>query len=361
MPEMDGVEAVKAIRACEHEQGNEKETKEIPIIALTANALRGMKEFYLEHGFQDYLSKPISPKSLDDVITRWIPPHLQAPLQPHMPVYPESIELKVIKSVAIEMETQRLDILKHYCLSFAGRVPADYQEEIDTEYYEKFNTLIESFDFTNMPSRYSEAAGEQAAILKKAAKLRDAEKIREVLPAFYETLLKQRETGEPNQTLEKTLPRLKKAILDRKNEEAEAIIGELGTMTLGSSEREIYFQLYDLLLAGEARKAGIYSYINKNTGKEHLFYTIRSTMKGFGIYPGAGETSPFTAQFTEKEIAVIRLVCKGKSRRDMVKELGISEVMLKPIITSILDKTGFDSIMKFAIYAVSRGLIIPDW
>ena len=64
---------------------------------------------------------------------------------------------------------------------------------------------------------------------------------------------------------------------------------------------------------------------------------------------------------TEKEIAVIRLVCQGKSRSEMSKELGISESMIKPIITSILDKTGFDSIMKFAVYAVGRGLIVPDW
>jgi len=44
----------------------------------------------------------------------------------------------------------------------------------------------------------------------------------------------------------------------------------------------------------------------------------------------------------------------------MIDELNISESMLKPIITSILDKTGFDSIAKFAIYAVGRGLIVPD-
>ena len=46
--------------------------QQIPIIALTANALRGMRELYLEKGFQDYLSKPISPEALDEIITKYL-------------------------------------------------------------------------------------------------------------------------------------------------------------------------------------------------------------------------------------------------------------------------------------------------
>ena len=67
--------------------------------------------------------------------------------------------------------------------------------------------------------------------------------------------------------------------------------------------------LPDITFIDEARKAGAHSFITKNSGNEHLFYTIRSTMQGRGIYPGPEESSPFAAQFTEKEIAVIRLVC----------------------------------------------------
>ncbi|MCL2008246.1 MAG: response regulator transcription factor [Treponema sp.] len=122
----------------------------------------------------------------------------------------------------------------------------------------------------------------------------------------------------------------------------------------------IMTSLPEITFIDEARKAGAHSYIYKSSGSEHLFYVIRSTMKGIGIYPGPGEYTSFASQFTEKEIAVIRLVCQGKTRSDMITELGISESMLKPIITSILDKTGFDSIAKFAIYAVGRGLIVSD-
>ena len=122
----------------------------------------------------------------------------------------------------------------------------------------------------------------------------------------------------------------------------------------------IMTSLPEITFVDEAKKAGVHSYIYKNAGNEHLFYVIRSTMKGHGIYPGPETRPPFAEQFTEKEIAVVRMVCQGKSRSEMIKELDISESTIKPIITSILDKTGFDSISKFAVYAVGRGLIVPD-
>jgi DNA-binding NarL/FixJ family response regulator len=116
----------------------------------------------------------------------------------------------------------------------------------------------------------------------------------------------------------------------------------------------------EITFIDEARKAGAHSYVFKNSGYEHLFYVIRSTMQGNGIYPGPENQLPFSAQFNDKELAVIRLVCKGKSRTEIVAELGMSEAVVKRIISIILEKTEFDNIMKFAIYAVSRGLIVPD-
>jgi CheY-like chemotaxis protein len=88
MPGMDGIEATALIRAWEKEQQNpaapalsfgEDETqkvfpKGIPIIALTANAIVGMKDMFLEKGFNDYISKPIEIAKLDDIVGKWIPP-----------------------------------------------------------------------------------------------------------------------------------------------------------------------------------------------------------------------------------------------------------------------------------------------
>jgi two-component system sensor histidine kinase/response regulator len=65
MPEMDGMEATTAIRMLEKSSG-----KHIPILAMTANAMRGDKERYLASGMDGYISKPIHPDGLFAEIKR---------------------------------------------------------------------------------------------------------------------------------------------------------------------------------------------------------------------------------------------------------------------------------------------------
>jgi len=75
MPEMNGVETTAIIRTWEKEQQKieGKPRKQIPIIALTANAVVGMREMFIENGFNDFLSKPIDISKLDEILNRWIP------------------------------------------------------------------------------------------------------------------------------------------------------------------------------------------------------------------------------------------------------------------------------------------------
>jgi CheY-like chemotaxis protein len=67
MPGMDGVEATKRIRFLETEYA-----KNIPIIALTANAVAGSEQMFLANGFSAFLAKPFNVMNLDTVIQRWI-------------------------------------------------------------------------------------------------------------------------------------------------------------------------------------------------------------------------------------------------------------------------------------------------
>ncbi|MDR1607264.1 MAG: response regulator [Deltaproteobacteria bacterium] len=67
MPIMDGVETLKNIRSLEN--GRDK----APAIALTANAVRGAREFLLSQGFDDYISKPINTDELVSILDKWIP------------------------------------------------------------------------------------------------------------------------------------------------------------------------------------------------------------------------------------------------------------------------------------------------
>ncbi len=71
MPLMDGVQTLHAIRELE---GNP--SKDIPVIALTANAVIGARDFYLEAGFQDYLTKPIEPEKFEDILLKYLPKEL---------------------------------------------------------------------------------------------------------------------------------------------------------------------------------------------------------------------------------------------------------------------------------------------
>ncbi|MCL1941269.1 MAG: response regulator, partial [Synergistaceae bacterium] len=70
MPEMDGIEATSRIRNLDD---GEPYYKNVPIIALTANAVFGTKEMFLKSGFNDFLSKPIDTIKLNTVLEKWIP------------------------------------------------------------------------------------------------------------------------------------------------------------------------------------------------------------------------------------------------------------------------------------------------
>ena len=73
MPNMDGMEATKEIRKWET-HNSQLTTCHLPIVALTANAMKGDKEKYLEAGMDDYLSKPFKKEDIQKVISKWARP-----------------------------------------------------------------------------------------------------------------------------------------------------------------------------------------------------------------------------------------------------------------------------------------------
>lgn len=244
MPGMDGVETAAAIK---------NNLRHLPIIAMTANEMPGMREFFLEHGFDDYLSKPISPQLLDEVIVKWIGKKIK---NEELGVRNKN---KISNSTIVTaMEEHRLDMLNHYRMSFAS----GKTDNADEKYFKRFIALIESIDTSDAaPGVQAEnfLAG-QAAVLIKAGRCGDVQKIRETLPVFYkllQDLLQKRleQERDPEGNIQVILQKLKKAILAKETETVEAVMGELGALSLKSFERELYFLLCDFLLTEETERA----------------------------------------------------------------------------------------------------------
>jgi signal transduction histidine kinase/FixJ family two-component response regulator/HPt (histidine-containing phosphotransfer) domain-containing protein len=68
MPGMDGIEATRAIRAL-----GTGYARRVPVVALTANAVAGNMELFLQNGINDFLAKPIDVQKLNGILEKWIP------------------------------------------------------------------------------------------------------------------------------------------------------------------------------------------------------------------------------------------------------------------------------------------------
>jgi len=130
MPEMDGIETVKLIRQWEKEEKKEEERR-LRIIALTANAVTGMKEMFLNEGFDDFISKPIETLRLREILKNWLPKEMQIEKNDDIIINDEKEEkveqAGIFKNAAIDgidlMKGQEtfpnnkyLDVLRAWCM-----------------------------------------------------------------------------------------------------------------------------------------------------------------------------------------------------------------------------------------------------
>ncbi len=119
MPDMDGVEAAEIIRRDCGENGA------APVmVALTANAMEGNREYFLEHGFQDFIAKPLDRSELNQLLLRWIPEKYRKEEdieEESKPLDPEAFQIDgVDMNVAMQYysgdEEGFIDLLELYCI-----------------------------------------------------------------------------------------------------------------------------------------------------------------------------------------------------------------------------------------------------
>lgn len=131
MPEMDGVETLWMLKKTQ-----DNKSKDAPVIALTANAVVGAREQYLEWGFTDYLSKPVQGSALEKCLIEYLPPE----------------KVHIITATEIEEEKERKRIEEENKVfdtstgSPEGAFEDNFQSAVD-EKPEKKLSLIDRLDF----------------------------------------------------------------------------------------------------------------------------------------------------------------------------------------------------------------------
>jgi CheY-like chemotaxis protein len=194
MPEMDGMEATHAIRNM-----NDERCRTMPIIALTANAVSGMKEMFLENGFNDFLSKPIDTSKLDAVLKKWIPADkcLNAPEDgENVPESAKLEEMALPKIAGVDMaaalariggsQSRYLALLEIFCRDAEAGF-ALLRKEPDDASLCSITTLVHALK-SALANIGADNLSQTAALLEKAGRTADLSMLRDKLPLFREEL-----------------------------------------------------------------------------------------------------------------------------------------------------------------------------
>lgn len=118
MPGMDGIEAAEIIRRDCGENGT------APVmVALTANAMEGMREHFLSCGFQDFITKPLDRRELNQLLLRWVPEKYRQSenVKEAVPLDPKAVQIEgVDMDAAMEYfsgdEGTFMELLEIYCV-----------------------------------------------------------------------------------------------------------------------------------------------------------------------------------------------------------------------------------------------------
>ncbi|MDO5154398.1 MAG: ATP-binding protein [Eubacteriales bacterium] len=193
MPELDGVETTKFIRSDCGENG-----KTPVVIALTANATTGIREFFLENEFQDYVTKPVDRILFHRMLLKWIPKELQMETEVEETVsedisFDELGELFVngvnVKS-ALEQHTgtmsDYLDILNLYYLDGNKKIPY-LRELVQKEDYKNYRIEVHALKSASA-NIGAMALSQKAKALEDAAIAGEAAFIQENGEPFIEEL-----------------------------------------------------------------------------------------------------------------------------------------------------------------------------
>jgi CheY-like chemotaxis protein len=187
MPDMDGVEATKIIRELGYD---------LPIIALTANAVSGTKEMFLKNGFNDFLSKPIDTIKLNVILEKWLLKKKQEKPSEDMNVLEagkgdlglEISGVDVKKGVAmmggsVEHYMNTISIFYKDCIQKIDEIDSS----LEARNYHLYATYVHALKSTTATIGAADLS-ERAKLLEAAGKREDSEFIKRHNPEFISKL-----------------------------------------------------------------------------------------------------------------------------------------------------------------------------
>jgi len=196
MPEMDGIEAVKHIRGFGYKA---------PIIALTANAVSGQSEIFLQNGFDDFISKPIDIRQLNMVLNKFV-----RDKQPQEAIDAVTLQVQleqdtsaagvnaVISDNVLSIKIAGLDVIKglqrfdneesfylRVLRTYAANVSSKLKEmeTVNEETLESYKIKVHGIKGTSLEI-FAEQVSKEAGALEAAAKSGDIDYINNHNPSF---------------------------------------------------------------------------------------------------------------------------------------------------------------------------------
>jgi CheY-like chemotaxis protein len=171
MPKMDGMEAAKALRDLGYRE---------PIVALTANAVSGQADIFLQNGFDGFIAKPIDVREMNAALNKWVrDKHLKQPVPAEAPVNTDALSASDIQ-------------LRKIIAKDAGRVLKNLSAAAERGVYDEEGLKTATVNTHGikgvLPMIGENDLAAAAAELEKAGKAGDAAFVARELPGFIKRL-----------------------------------------------------------------------------------------------------------------------------------------------------------------------------